>query len=184
MTLEGRPLHWMTPRQAIRNGIAFCPEDRKAEGLVLELSVRENIMLGLQSKRSWLKQLSHDEQRRLASEMITTVGIITTDVEKPVGFLPRGACFMVNLNSVPLQLPFVAAFAGANIPFPSGGSLTSSAIVMLIASAVAIFIAHFTRFGTNVYALGGDHSSAVQMGVPVRRTTVMITTARMASSSM
>lgn len=89
-------------------------------------------------------------------------------------FLLRGACFMVNLNSVPLRHPFVAAFAGANIPFPTGGFLASSAIIMLVALAAAIVIAHFTRFGTNIYALGGDYNSAVLMGVPVRRTIVMV----------
>jgi galactofuranose transport system permease protein len=37
-----------------------------------------------------------------------------------------------------------------------------------------VIIAHFTRFGTDVYALGGDRNSAALMGVPMRRTTVMI----------
>jgi len=89
-------------------------------------------------------------------------------------FMLRGSCFMVNLNSVPLRNPFVDAFASANIPLPGGGYLASSAIVMLVALAVAIVIAHFTRFGTNVYAIGGDRASAVLMGVPMRRTIVMI----------
>jgi simple sugar transport system permease protein len=89
-------------------------------------------------------------------------------------FLLRGACFMVNLNAVPLRHPFVEAFAGANIPFPTGGFLASSAVVMLVALVAAIVIAHYTRFGTNVYALGGDYTSAVLMGVPVRRTIVAI----------
>jgi simple sugar transport system permease protein len=39
---------------------------------------------------------------------------------------------------------------------------------------VAIIIAHFTRFGTNVYAIGGDRTSAILMGVPIRKTTIMI----------
>ena len=89
-------------------------------------------------------------------------------------FLLRGACFMVNLDSVPLRHDFVSEFAGANIPLPGGGSLTSSAVVMLAVLAAAVLIAHFTRFGSNVYAIGGDRPSAILMGVPVRRTTVMI----------
>jgi ribose/xylose/arabinose/galactoside ABC-type transport system permease subunit len=89
-------------------------------------------------------------------------------------FMLRGSCFMVNLNSVPLRHQFVEAFAGANIPLPGGGFLASSAIVMLVALAVAIVIAHFTRFGTNIYAIGGDRASAVLMGVPMRRTIVSI----------
>ncbi|MEP7239336.1 MAG: galactofuranose ABC transporter, permease protein YjfF [Devosia sp.] len=87
-------------------------------------------------------------------------------------FLLRGACFMVNLNAVPLRHEFVAAFAGANIRFPTGGFLASSAVVMLVSLLIAIAIAHFTRFGTNIYAVGGDATSAALMGVPVRRTIV------------
>jgi len=89
-------------------------------------------------------------------------------------FMLRGGCFMVNLDSVPLRHPFVAAFADANIELPDGGYLRSSAILMLVSLAVAVVIAHFTRFGTNVYAIGGDRASAILMGVPMRRTTVMI----------
>ncbi|HVY21255.1 MAG TPA: galactofuranose ABC transporter, permease protein YjfF [Bauldia sp.] len=87
-------------------------------------------------------------------------------------FLLRGACFMVNLDSVPIRHPFVMAFAGANIPFPTGGFLASSAIVMLVVLAAAIVIAHYTRFGTYIYALGGDYTSAVLMGVPVTKTII------------
>ena len=89
-------------------------------------------------------------------------------------FMLRGACFMVSLDSVPIRHPFVGVFADASIPLPDGGFLASSAIVMLVVLAVAIVIAHFTRFGTNVYAIGGDRTSAILMGVPIRRTTVMI----------
>ncbi len=89
-------------------------------------------------------------------------------------FMLRGACFMVTLDSIPIRHPFVAAFAGANLPLPGRGFLASSAIVMLVVWVIGIVIAHFTRFGTNVYAIGGDRASAILMGVPIRRTTVMI----------
>jgi simple sugar transport system permease protein len=45
---------------------------------------------------------------------------------------------------------------------------------MLLVLAAAVVLAHFTRFGTNVYAIGGDPQSAALMGVPIRRTTVAI----------
>ena len=89
-------------------------------------------------------------------------------------FLLRGSCFMVNLDSVPIRHPFVAWFAGLSIPLPGEGELRSSAIVMLIALIVAVVTAHFTRFGANVYAIGGDRMSAALMGVPMRRTTMAI----------
>jgi simple sugar transport system permease protein len=89
-------------------------------------------------------------------------------------FLLRGACFMVTLDSVPIRHDFVDVYAAASIPLPGRGVLRSSALVMLAALALAIFIAHFTRFGTNVYAIGGDKESARLMGVNIRRTTVMV----------
>ncbi|NMM43664.1 sugar ABC transporter permease YjfF [Rhodospirillaceae bacterium KN72] len=87
-------------------------------------------------------------------------------------FLLRGACFMVTLDSVPIHHDFVDAYAAAKIPLPGRGVLRSSALVMLASLVLAIVIAHFTRFGTNVYAIGGDKESARLMGVPIRRTTI------------
>lgn len=89
-------------------------------------------------------------------------------------FLLRGASFMVNLNSVPIRNYFVSWFNNIYVDLPGNGFLTGGAIVMLIMLALAMIIAHFTRFGTNVYAMGGDKPSAVLMGVPMRKTTVMI----------
>ncbi len=89
-------------------------------------------------------------------------------------FLLRGLCFMVTLDSVPIRHDFVDLYASARIPLPGRGVLRSSAIVMLVSLALAIFISHFTRFGTNVYAIGGDRESARLMGVNIRKTTVMV----------
>jgi simple sugar transport system permease protein len=89
-------------------------------------------------------------------------------------FLLRGLCFVVSLDSVPINHPFVDAFAGWHIPLSGGGRLSGSALLMLVVLAAGVVIAHFTRFGTNVYALGGDRASAALMGVPVGRTIAMV----------
>ncbi len=89
-------------------------------------------------------------------------------------FVLRGSCFMINLDSVPIHHPFVEWFSSLSIPLQGEGELRSSAVVMLIALVVAIGIAHFTGFGANVYAIGGDKTSARLMGVPIRRTMVGI----------
>ena len=88
--VDGKAASIRSPRQAIRLGVGFCPEDRKREGLMLELTVRENIILALQTKRGWLRLLSAAEQDKLASEMIRALGIATPDAEKPVGQLSGG----------------------------------------------------------------------------------------------
>ena len=89
-------------------------------------------------------------------------------------FMLRGSCFMINLDAVPLRHPFVDEFANVAIALPGGGVISSSAMVMFVALFAAILIAHFTRFGTNVYAIGGDRTSAALMGVPMRKTTMGI----------
>ena len=84
-----RPLN--SPRHSLREGIAFCPEDRKADGLVGELSVRENIMLSLQAKRGWFNRLVRKDSRRSSPhDMIQALDIATPDAEKPVGQLSGG----------------------------------------------------------------------------------------------
>ena len=57
---------------------------------------------------------------------------------------------------------------------PGGGRLTALAILMLIVFAVGILVAARTRFGANVYALGGNRTSAELMGVPEGKTTIRI----------
>lgn len=89
-------------------------------------------------------------------------------------FLLRGACFMVTLDSVPIRNDWVDLYASVKIHLPGKGVLRSSALVMLASLAIGIYIAHFTRFGTNVYAIGGDRESARLMGVDIRRTTIGI----------
>ena len=90
LQVGGLPMTGHSPSRSIRAGVAFCPEDRKAEGAFGELSVRENIIMALQSKRGWLRRLSRSEQQKLADEMIKTLAISTPDAEKPVGQLSGG----------------------------------------------------------------------------------------------
>jgi galactofuranose transport system ATP-binding protein len=88
--IDGRHVASSSPRHSLMSGITFCPEDRKSEGIVNELTVRENIILALQSKRGWLRLLPRKEQERLTSEMIAALNIATPDAEKPVGQLSGG----------------------------------------------------------------------------------------------
>lgn len=90
LTLEGRPLVLHSPRDALHAGLAFCPEERKTEGIVAELSVRENIVLALQARRGVLRHLAPREQRALAQRLIEQLGIVTADAETPIGLLSGG----------------------------------------------------------------------------------------------
>jgi simple sugar transport system ATP-binding protein len=78
------------PLDAIQRGIGFCPEDRKLEGLVGDLSLRENIILALQSKLGTFRSLSRKRQEEIAASYVARLGIKATDAEMPVAKLSGG----------------------------------------------------------------------------------------------
>jgi simple sugar transport system ATP-binding protein len=86
----GRALDLSSPRAAIREKFGFCPEDRKVDGIVGDLSVRENIALALQARRGWARPISRAEQDRLADQYIKALDIRTSDREKPIKLLSGG----------------------------------------------------------------------------------------------
>ncbi|HYH94675.1 sugar ABC transporter ATP-binding protein [Hyalangium sp.] len=77
-----------SPRQAIGQGMAFLPEDRKADGIIPDMSVRENIALVVQRKLGFT--LSRAQQEKIAQEFVTKLGIKTPSVEQPVRLLSGG----------------------------------------------------------------------------------------------
>ncbi len=91
-------------------------------------------------------------------------------------FLARGAAFLISTQSVPIAHPFLDTLQGLYFRLPGGGRLTFIAMLMLAVFIVGGIIAHRTRFGANIYALGGNQQSAELMGVPIARTTIGIYT--------
>ncbi|PJL14685.1 sugar ABC transporter ATP-binding protein [Stenotrophomonas maltophilia] len=90
LQLDGEAMQWRHPADAIAAGIALCPEERKTDGIVAELSVRENIILALQARQGWTRALAAAEQRRLASHWVQALGIKTADIETPISLLSGG----------------------------------------------------------------------------------------------
>lgn len=88
--VKGKKVLLRSPRDAVRNGFGMCPEDRKVEGILAELSVRENIVLALQAKQGWFNSLGHKRQQEIAEEMIRALHIVTPDSNKPAGELSGG----------------------------------------------------------------------------------------------
>ncbi|MFJ5492680.1 galactofuranose ABC transporter, permease protein YjfF [Pectobacterium carotovorum] len=89
-------------------------------------------------------------------------------------FFVRGMSFIVSQESIPIDHPIYNQLAGLAWRMPDGGRFTFLALVMLIVVLLGIVMAHRTRFGNRVYAIGGNSYSAELMGVPVRRTTIHI----------
>lgn len=90
LEIEGSPIRIGTPHKAMMSGIGFCPEDRKTEGIVADLSIRENIILALQAKRGIFRFLSKKRQSAIADEYIKQLGIKVSDAESPISQLSGG----------------------------------------------------------------------------------------------
>jgi simple sugar transport system ATP-binding protein len=90
MVLQGESVHMDSPAHAIRLGLGLCPEDRKAEGIIAELSVRENIALALQARQGLWPFISMAQQTALAEKYVAALGIKTASIETPMGQLSGG----------------------------------------------------------------------------------------------
>ncbi len=90
LRIDGRALSFRNPADAIREGVALCPEERKTDGIVAELSVRENIALALQARLGTRRFLSRAEQTAMAERFVASLGIKTASVETPIGLLSGG----------------------------------------------------------------------------------------------
>jgi galactofuranose transport system permease protein len=91
-------------------------------------------------------------------------------------FLARGASFLLSTESIPINAVFYDDLAGHAIRLSGGARLTVPAMIMLAVVVAGMVVLHLTRFGANVYALGGSRTSTALMGVNVGRTTVLIYT--------
>ena len=88
--VNGKRVRINSPRKAIKHGFGLLPEDRKEQGVIGDLTVRENIILALQAKMGWFRHISRKRQEQLANEMIEALRIATTDAEKLVKELSGG----------------------------------------------------------------------------------------------
>lgn len=88
--IKGRARALATPRDAIAHGVGFCSEDRKHEGAILDLSVRENLILALQARQGLLRAIPLRRQQALADHYVQQLGIKTASIETPIGTLSGG----------------------------------------------------------------------------------------------
>ncbi|KYF51749.1 ABC transporter permease [Sorangium cellulosum] len=91
-------------------------------------------------------------------------------------FLARGLCYLISIDSITIQNRFYVDVSSHRIPFLFDTSITWNVIIALLLLAAAIYLAHYTRFGRTVYAIGGSEQSALLMGLPVPRTKVLVYT--------
>jgi simple sugar transport system ATP-binding protein len=90
LTVYGKRRRFHQPRQALREGIAYSTESRKVDGIVAELSVRENIALALQADLGWLHRIPRERQDELSASWIEALDIRPADPERRAGVLSGG----------------------------------------------------------------------------------------------
>lgn len=90
LRIDGQAASLASPRHAIARRFGFCPEDRKVEAIIPNLSVRENIVLALQAGQGWVRYVSRARQDELAGQFIRALNIKTPGPEQPVRLLSGG----------------------------------------------------------------------------------------------
>ncbi|WNZ11824.1 sugar ABC transporter ATP-binding protein [Streptomyces sp. 11x1] len=90
VTVDGRQVSMSAPNDAIGAGVAFCSENRKTEGLVPDLTVRENIILALQASRGWTRPIPAGQRDELVAKYIKALDIRPANPEARVGQLSGG----------------------------------------------------------------------------------------------
>ena len=90
LKVDGKERKIKNPIDAMQLGMGLLPDDRKAEGIIADLSVRENIILAMQAKRGVFRQISMKEQQEIADKYIELLQIKTASRETLIKQLSGG----------------------------------------------------------------------------------------------
>ncbi len=88
--VKGKTVRIANPHDAMKNGIGYLPEDRKRDGIIADLSVRENIILALQVMKGYFHPLSRAQMEKFADEYIKALQIKTASQDTPIKSLSGG----------------------------------------------------------------------------------------------
>ena len=90
LVMDGKQVTDFTPAGSSNRGIALCPEDRKAEGIIADLTVRENIILAMQAHLGWFRRIGTKEQYEIADKYIRLLSISTPTADQQIKNLSGG----------------------------------------------------------------------------------------------
>ena len=88
--IKGKKVVAKHPLTSMNEGMAYLPEDRKNEGIIADLSVRENLIMALQAKRGMFRLLSREQQEEYTDKYIEMLQIKTASRETPIKSLSGG----------------------------------------------------------------------------------------------
>ena len=87
-------------------------------------------------------------------------------------FFARGMTAIISRDTIVIEDPLYTSLASARIYILPGGFISVGVIIALAALVIGTLVLKFTRFGRNIYALGGNETSAQLMGLPTKRTKI------------
>ena len=88
--VKGKDVQITRPHDAMKNGIGYLAEDRKRDGIIADLSVRENIIMALQVMKGFFHPMKREEMEAFADEYIQALQIKTASQDTPIGSLSGG----------------------------------------------------------------------------------------------
>ena len=91
-------------------------------------------------------------------------------------FFARGACYLISIQSIAMRDKTMQALALWKLRFGGAGFISVNVIIALVIILIGIYLSLYTKFGRNIYAVGGSETSALLMAIPVKRTKVLIYT--------
>jgi simple sugar transport system ATP-binding protein len=90
VTIDGEPTHLHTPADGLAHGVAYSTENRRDEGIVGDLTVRENLVLAVQARRGWARPMSRREQDEIVQRYMSALNVRPADPERLIKNLSGG----------------------------------------------------------------------------------------------
>ncbi|WP_113672853.1 galactofuranose ABC transporter, permease protein YjfF [Vallitalea guaymasensis] len=99
-------------------------------------------------------------------------------------FFARGSCYLISTESIVISNKTLHTISKFKIKLWGGNFTSISVIIALLVVAIFTYVSKYTKFGRNVYAVGGNEQSSLLMGLPVKKTKILVYTLSGFTSSL
>ena len=147
VSLNGEPGLPASPRGAKRRGVALVPEDRKADGLLLELSVRDNLTLAALDELAPFHLISAAAEARATSDLVARLSIRSADAEAAVSTLSGGNQQKVVIGKWLLTQPRILLLNDPTRGIDVGTKQEIHRLLEQLAEAGVAIVLHSTDYG-------------------------------------
>jgi simple sugar transport system permease protein len=89
-------------------------------------------------------------------------------------FFARGSCYLISVQAITINNPLLFKLGLWKLWFGEDSFISLNVIISSVIIVTGIYISLYTRFGRNIYAIGGNETSALLLGIPIKRTKVLV----------